>query len=211
MYTVGRVEVITGGMFSGKTEELLSRLERVAIAGVPYLLFKPTVDTRCGMEEVATHKGWKAQAHCLRPGSETVMGLIAAIGDGSEAEGTFSKAGVIAFDEGNFFSQLIVSLCEELALMSKRVIVAGLDMTFTGEPFGSMPLLMAIAHRVDKLHAVCARCGDPEVEATYSLRLLGDGSSAPSTGPVIEIGGKGKYEAVCGLCRVKAYGLSLKN
>ncbi|HDJ30175.1 MAG TPA: thymidine kinase, partial [Candidatus Acetothermia bacterium] len=177
---VGRLEVITGCMFSGKTEELIRRLERVRIARGKILLFKPTIDNRYSETAVVTHYGREFPAHLLPPGEETLEKLLEIAGEEALAEST-----VIAFDEGNFFSDRFPELCEELVEMGKRVIVAGLDLTFAGEPFGPMPTLMALADQVDKLHAVCVKCGAP---ATRSQRLI-DGRPAPPDDAVIKIGG----------------------
>jgi len=106
------------------------------------------------------------------------------------------SATVVAFDEGNFFSDKLPGLCEDLVARGKRVIVAGLDLTFAGEPFGPMPALMALADDVDKLHAVCVKCGG---EATRSQRLI-DGKPAPASDTVIKVGGTEFYEARCRSC-----------
>jgi len=186
-----QLEVITGCMFSGKTEELIRRLERVRIARGAILLMKPTIDDRYGTNSVMTHYGRAFDAHLLEPGCETVDSLIVAVGrEGLDA------ADVVAFDEGNFFSERLPDLCERLVATGKRVIVAGLDLTFAGEPFGPMPRLMSLADRVDKLQAVCIKCGGV---ATRSQRLV-DGQPAPTDGPVIQIGGAETYEARCRSC-----------
>ena len=144
MLTQGRqLEVITGCMFSGKTEELIRRLERVRIARGEILLFKPTIDNRYSTTSVMTHYGREFAAHLLAPGEETMAALERAVGPDA-----IERATVVAFDEGNFFSELLPSLCEDLVARGKRVIVAGLDLTFAGEPFGPMPTLLALADRV---------------------------------------------------------------
>jgi thymidine kinase len=186
-----QLEVITGCMFSGKTEELIRRLERVRIARGDVLLFKPTVDTRYGTTSVMTHYGREFAAHLLAPGEETIETLERIVG-----RDAIERAAVIAFDEGNFLSQRLPSLCEDLVERGKRVIVAGLDLTFAGEPFGPMPVLLALADRVDKLAAVCVKCGGA---ATRSQRLV-DGRPASANGPVIQVGGLGTYEARCHAC-----------
>ncbi len=192
MLTQGRqLEVITGCMFSGKTEELIRRLERVRIARGEILLFKPTIDDRYSTTSVMTHYGREFAAHLLAPGEETMEALERAVGH--EA---IEAATVVAFDEGNFFSELFPSLCDDLVARGKRVIVAGLDLTFAGEPFGPMPTLLALADRVDKLEAVCVKCGGA---ATRSQRLV-DGRPASVNGPVIQVGGLGSYEARCRDC-----------
>ena len=186
-----QLEVITGCMFSGKTEELIRRLERVRIARRKLLLFKPTIDDRYSATSVMTHYGRAFDAHLLDPANETVEALIELVGTE-----TLDEAAVIAFDEGNFFSEKLPGLCEQLVAFGKRVIVAGLDLTFAQEPFGPMPRLMALADRVDKLQAVCVKCGGV---ATRSQRLI-DGSPAPTDGPVIQVGGAESYEARCRSC-----------
>ncbi len=188
---MGRLEVITGCMFSGKTEELIRRLERVRIAHGQILLFKPTIDDRYSRNAIVTHYGREFEAHLLPPGSESIETLTEIIGE----EGLHAGE-VVAFDEGNFFSEKLPSLCEALVAMGKRVIVAGLDLTFAAEPFSPMPTLMALADQVDKLHAVCVKCGK---NATRSQRLI-DGNPAPVNDPVIKVGGIGSYEARCRDC-----------
>ena len=183
-----QLEIITGCMFSGKTEELIRRLERVRIAGRAFLLFKPTIDDRYATRAIVTHYGREFEAIPLAPGEERLGALIDTVG-----RDRLDAASVVAFDEGNFFSDRLTSLCEALVGMGKRVIVAGLDLTFAGEPFGPMGVLMSLADRVDKLHAVCVKCGGV---ATRSQRLI-DGEPAPVDGPVIQVGGVGSYEARC--------------
>lgn len=190
-HSVPGLEVITGCMFSGKTEELIRRLVRVNIAKGTILLLKPTIDDRYDKTSIMTHYGRAFEAHLLEPGRETMSGLLDAVG--SDA---LHAASVVAFDEGNFFSDDLPGLCQDLVAMGKRVIVAGLDLTFAEEPFGPMPRLMALADRVDKLQAVCVRCG---ATATRSQRLI-DGQPAPTDGPVIVVGGSETYEARCRNC-----------
>ncbi|HDL86251.1 MAG TPA: thymidine kinase [Candidatus Acetothermia bacterium] len=187
----GRLEVITGCMFSGKTEELIRRLERVRIARKEIILFKPTIDNRYSERAIVTHYGREFAAHLLPPGEESLATLERIVG-----RDAIDAATVVAFDEGNFFSDKLPALCGSLVAHGKRVIVAGLDLTFAGEPFGPMPALMALADDVDKLHAVCVKCGG---EATRSQRLI-DGKPAPSTDAVIQVGGTEFYEARCRSC-----------
>ena len=189
-----QLEIITGGMFSGKTDELIRRLERVRIAGRSILLFKPTIDDRYAETAVVTHYGREFAAHQLTPGEETLETLVSIVGDE-----TLAGANVVAFDEGNFFTEQLTDLCQTLVSMGKRVIVAGLDLTFSEVPFGPMGPLMSLADRVDKLQAVCVQCGGV---ATRSQRLI-DGQPAPTDGPVIQVGGVGSYEARCRNCYVK--------
>jgi thymidine kinase len=184
-------------MFSGKTEELVRRLERVRIAKDSYLLFKPTIDIRYNRDAVVTHFGRSFDAHPLEPGSESIEDLVKTVG--SQA---LDEASVIAFDEGNFFSDRLPKLCEGLVLLGKRVIVAGLDLTFAEEPFGAMATLLALADQVDKLVAVCMKCGAP---ATRSQRLV-KGKPVSARGPVIQIGGAEAYEARCRNCYVHPEG-----
>jgi len=192
VHTANRqLEVITGCMFSGKTEELIRRLERVRIAKGEVMLLKPTIDDRYANHAVVTHYGRAFDAYELEPGEETLASLRALVG-----VERLERADVVAFDEGNFYSDKLPGLCQELVAMGKRVIVAGLDLTFAEEPFGSMPMLMALADRVDKLTAVCVKCG---AMATRSQRLI-DGRPAPTDGPVIQIGGAESYEARCRDC-----------
>jgi thymidine kinase len=192
VHTANRqLEVIVGCMFSGKTEELIRRLERVRIAGRKILLFKPTIDDRYDMSAVVTHYGREFAAHLLEPGEEAIDALKESVG-----EDALKEAAVVAFDEGNFFSERLPDLCQQLVGMGKRVIVAGLDLTFAEEPFEPMPKLMSLADRVDKLQAVCVVCGGV---ATRSQRLI-DGKPAPVDGPVIQVGGVGSYEARCRAC-----------
>jgi len=192
MHTANRqLEVITGCMFSGKTEELIRRLERVRIARGAILLFKPTIDDRYSKNSVMTHYGREFAAHLLDAGSETLETLEETVG-----RDAMEDASVVAFDEGNFFSDGLPSLCEQLVARGKRVIVAGLDLTFAAEPFGPMPKLLALADHVTKLQAVCVKCGGV---ATRSQRLI-DGEPAPIDGPVIQIGGAESYEARCRDC-----------
>ena len=189
-----QLEIITGCMFSGKTDELIRRLERVRIAGRKILLFKPSIDDRYAETAIVTHYGREFAAHQLTPGEETLDRLVEIVGADALA-----YADVIAFDEGNFFTERLTDLCQELVASGKRVIVAGLDLTFAEEPFGPMGPLMSLADRVDKLQAVCVKCGGV---ATRSQRLI-DGEPAPVDGPTIQVGGIGSYEARCRNCYVR--------
>ncbi len=187
----GRLEVITGCMFSGKSEELIRRVDRANIAGQTTLLFKPHLDDRYSKNAVVTHYGREFEANLLKTGEETLPSLDEVAGP-EELE----DSDIIAFDEGNFFGEDLTSLVLKLIGKDKRVIVAGLDLTFAGEPFHPMPRLMAEADRLDKLHAVCTECGDA---ATRTQRLI-DGEPAPADDQVIKVGGKGAYEARCRDC-----------
>ena len=187
---LGKLEVITGCMFAGKTEELLRRVERARIAKKQVLLCKPSLDTRYSEVEVVTHYG--RSLPCLRLPTDVTLTELARLA-GGELEG----ADVVAFDEAHFFGPGFPELCEALVGQGKRVIVAGLDLNFRAEPFGPMPVLLALADEVTKLQAVCVVCGKP---ATRTQRLV-DGKPAKG-GPEILIGGLESYEARCRDCFV---------
>jgi thymidine kinase len=182
----GRLEVVTGCMFSGKTEELLRRVERARIARKEVLLFKPELDTRYAAEQVVTHYGRALPCRRL-PVDITLARLEELI-----TPHRFQVTDVFAFDEAHFFGPAFPALCEGLVREGKRVIVAGLDLNFRGEPFGPMPALLAIADEVVKLTAVCTVCGGP---ATRSQRLV-DGRPV-TAGPEVLIGGLETYEPRC--------------
>jgi len=187
----GKLEVIAGCMFAGKTEELLRRGERARIAKKRVLLFKPALDTRYSEEEVVTHYG--RALPCQRLPTGISWRDFSQFVPDQELQGT----DVFAFDEAHFFGPEFPRLCEALVARGKRVIVAGLDLNFRGEPFGPMPELLALADEVLKLQAVCVVCGRP---ATRSQRLI-DGEPARE-GPEILIGGLESYEARCRGCFV---------
>ncbi|MFW6190369.1 MAG: thymidine kinase [Candidatus Bipolaricaulota bacterium] len=189
--STGRLEVITGCMFSGKSEELIRRIDRAAIAGQDTSLFKPHLDDRYSKSAVVTHYGREFEANLLHTGEESINSLAELIG-----EKELENVDLVAFDEGNFFTEELADLVDELIHSGKRVIVAGLDLTFAGDPFYPMPELMAESDRLDKLHAVCTECGG---EATRTQRLI-DGEPAPADDQVIKVGGKGDYEARCRDC-----------
>jgi thymidine kinase len=181
--TGGWIEVICGSMFSGKTEELIRRVRRAQIARQKVQVFKPAIDTRYAEREVASHNGLQVEA---LPVEDTAQ--IRALLDPDTT--------VVALDEVQFFNDEVVDLCEELANRGVRVIVAGLDLNFRGEPFGPMPELMARAERVDKLQAICVVCGGP---ASRTQRLI-NGRPAAYDDPVILVGAKEVYEARCRGC-----------
>jgi len=180
----GRIEVITGCMFSGKTEELIRRIDRAEIAGDTIKLFKPATDDRYNKSKVTSHNGTMWNAEIIKPGNE-----LAALKGGVEAE-------TVAFDEANFFTNKLVDLVEALAENGKRVIIAGTDVTFRGDGFEPMPELMARADQLDKLHAVCQVCGN---RATENQRLV-DGEPAHSSDPTVMVGGDESYQARCRHC-----------
>jgi len=181
--TGGWIEVICGSMFSGKTEELIRRVRRAQIARQKVQVFKHSLDARYAEREVASHNGLQLEAVPVE-NSAQLRALI--------APGTT----VVAIDEGQFFDEGLVPLCEELADRGLRVIVAGLDLDFRGEPFGPMPQLMARAERVDKLQAICVVCGGP---ASRTQRLI-NGQPAAYDDPVIMVGADEVYQARCRGC-----------
>ncbi len=180
----GWVELICGSMFSGKTEEMLRRLRRAEIARKRIQLFKPQIDHRYGIDRVASHNGISREdAIVVRDAREILQHLAA------ETE-------VVAIDEVQFFDWTVAEVCTELADQGRRVIAAGLDQDFRGEPFGPMPLLLALAERVDKLNAICVCCG---AVASRTQRLI-DGRPARYDDPIILVGGSESYEARCRQC-----------
>ncbi|HID88548.1 MAG TPA: thymidine kinase [Anaerolineae bacterium] len=170
-------------MFSGKTEELIRRVRRAQIARQKVQVFKHSLDARYAQREVTSHNGLQWEAVPVES-TEQLRSLI-------EPDTT-----VVAIDEGQFFNEGLVDLCEDLANRGVRVIVAGLDMDFRGEPFGPMPQLMARAERVDKLQAICIVCGGP---ASRTQRLI-NGRPAAYDDPVIMVGADEVYEARCRGC-----------
>ena len=179
-YYGGSIEVICGSMFSGKSEELIRRVRRVQIARKRVQIFKPLLDYRYQAEYIYSHNGNKVEAICIKNAQEIL-------------NKTQPDTEVVAVDETQFFDEKIVDVCHILANRGKRVIVAGLDLNFRGEPFGAMPELLAIAEYVDKLHAICMVCGKP---ATRTQRLV-NGKPADYKDPLILIGAKESYEARC--------------
>ncbi|MBO9367546.1 MAG: thymidine kinase [Chloroflexi bacterium] len=178
----GTIEVITGSMFSGKTDELIRRLIRARIARQKVQVFKPAIDVRYAVEKVTSHNGSHFDATPIAAASEILQHL--------QPDTT-----VIGIDEAQFFDAEIVTVVEMLAERGLRVIIAGLDMDFRGEPFGPMPLLMAKAERVDKLQAICMVCGEP---ASRTQRLV-NGQPAHYDDPVVIVGASELYEARCRL------------
>ncbi|WP_128476077.1 thymidine kinase [Halorussus pelagicus] len=181
----GWVEVVTGCMFSGKTEELLRRLRRAEIAGQEVAAFKPSLDDRYGEGTVGSHNGRQWDATVVDP-EESVWDIPEEL-NGEE---------VVAIDEANFFSEELVEVCEFLADDDRRVVVSGTDQTFRGEPFDPLPRLIALAEYVDKYQAICAQCGEP---ATRNQRLI-DGEPAHVEDPTIMVGADESYEARCRNC-----------
>ena len=175
-----RVEVICGSMFSGKTEELIRRLRRAKIARQRVEIYKPAVDTRYSEADVVSHD---SNIEPSTPVESSASLLLLA-----------DEAQVVGIDEAQFFDEGLVGVCRELANRGKRVIVAGLDMDFRGEPFGPMPALMAVAEEVTKVHAVCVRCGAP---AYLSHRKVADGRR-------VLLGEQNEYEPLCRRCYAQA-------
>ncbi|WP_435346789.1 thymidine kinase [Haloarchaeobius sp. HRN-SO-5] len=182
----GWVEVISGSMFSGKTEELLRRLRRAEIAGQDVAVFTPALDDRFGADTVGSHEGRIWDAVAVESEGEGVWDVLDHL-NGEE---------VVAFDEANFFDADLVDVCQRLADDGRRVIVSGTDLTYRGEPFEPLPQLMAIAEYVEKLQAICAVCGEP---ATRNQRFV-DGEPAHRDDPTILVGAEESYEARCRSC-----------
>lgn len=185
----GRIEVICGCMFSGKTEELIRRMRQVMIARQPCRIFTPRLDTRYSAQHVASHSGTRLEAVPVSSIREVLVGA--------------EDCQVIAIDELHFLNdraEEIVQGCQELADQGLRVLVAGLDQNYRADPFPAMMQLMAIAEQVDKLYAICVRCG---AYATRSQRLI-DGQPAPADAPTIVVGGLDLYEARCRACYERA-------
>ena len=180
----GWIEVISGVMFSGKSEELLRRVRRAALAKRTIQVFKSHLDERYGgLANVGTHDGGRIDSEPVSSSTELM-------------ERTRARTQVVAVDEVQFLDDGVVDVANALADRGVRVILAGTDMDFRGRPFGPVPLLLAIAERIDKLHAICIRCGEL---ATRNQRLI-DGRPAPSEGPTIQVGGLESYEARCRSC-----------
>lgn len=172
----GWIEVICGSMFSGKTEELIRRLKRVKIANLKVEIFKPAIDVRYDEVKIVSHD--TNAIHSTPVDSSQRILLLA------------QNVDVVGIDEAQFFDPEIADVCETLAMHGVRVIVAGLDMDYQGNPFGQMPNLLAKADYITKLHAICVRCGDI---ANISYRKV------PAGGQVL-LGEKDIYEPRCRTC-----------
>jgi thymidine kinase len=175
----GWIEVIAGSMFSGKSEELIRRLNRARIARQKVQVFKPAIDARYSIEEIASHSG---QKHVSVPVSSTAE-MLSQIHEDTQ---------VVGIDEGQFFDAAIVDAVNDLAASGKRVIVAGLDQDFMGKPFEPMPQLLSVAEFITKTHAICVKCG---ATANYSQRTVQSEAR-------VEVGAADKYEARCRKCFV---------
>lgn len=176
----GSIEVICGSMFSGKSEELIRRVRRVQIARKKVEIFKPIIDNRYHTQYIYSHNGSRIEANCIKKPGEILINIQ-------------NDIDVIAIDEAQFFEKEIIQIVQLLADNGKRIIIAGLDQDFRGEPFGPMPELLAIAKYVDKLHAICMVCGKP---ANRTQRMV-NGKPADYNDPTILIGAKESYEARC--------------
>ncbi len=176
----GYIEVICGSMFSGKTEELIRRLNRARIAKQKVEIFKPEVDTRYADENVVSHDENKVKCTPVQTAGQILLYDI--------------DADVVGIDEAQFFDMELVSVCNELANRGHRVIVAGLDMDFRGVPFGPMPGLMASAEYVTKVHAICMKCGNL---AQFSHRIVPDEN-------LVVLGETESYEPLCRSCYSEA-------
>ena len=172
----GRVEVVCGSMFSGKTEELIRRLRRAQFAKQRVEIFKPAIDVRYSEEEVVSHEGTSIPSTPVDSSASILL-------MGQESD-------VVGIDEAQFFDEHIVEVCNELAARGIRVIVAGLDLDFKGQPFGPMPQLCATADEVTKVHAICVRCG---ALAYVSHRIVAGDKQ-------VLLGEKQEYEPLCREC-----------
>ncbi len=176
----GSIEVIAGSMFSGKTEELIRRLRRAMFAGLRVEIFKPSIDTRYSEDRVVSHDEKSITSTPVENASSILL-----LASGVE---------VVGIDEAQFFDGSLVEVCTRLADAGTRVIVAGLDMDFAGNPFGPMPALMAVAEYISKVHAICVRCGNL---ANYSYRKVKDDK-------IVMLGEKDIYEPICRSCYIKS-------
>tara|TARA_Y100000590_G_scaffold204266_1_gene231692 strand:+ start:1032 stop:1598 length:567 start_codon:yes stop_codon:yes gene_type:complete len=172
----GWIEVICGSMFSGKTEELIRRIRRAQIAKMSTAIFKPKIDSRFSTKHIVSHNKEKMVSHVIKNPSDILkLGL---------------KNKVIGIDEAQFFDDSLIEISRKLASKGKRVIVAGLDTDYRGTPFGPMPAIMCEADYLDKLRAICIKCGNP---ASYTQRTTSDDAQ-------VVIGELDKYEARCRNC-----------
>ena len=184
---MGKLEVICGSMFSGKTEELIRRLRRAEYAKKDVITIKHEIDNRYTYSCIVSHNGEKREAQPISNCEEGVQTLL----DMSKG-----PVDVIGIDEIQFFPKQIVEVVQKLVTDGKRVIVAGLDLDFRAEPFSIVPTLMAMADEVIKLRAICVKCGN---EANISQRLI-NGNPAKYDDPIILVGGEESYEARCRGC-----------
>lgn len=177
----GQVEVIAGPMFAGKTEELLRRVRRAAIAGQRVVVFSHALDTRAGSDRIASHAGLDAPSQAVVSADE----IVSAVG--------VDEYDIVAIDEAQFFGPPLLNVVRGLAARGLQVIVAGLDVTFLGEPFEPLPSLMVGAERVDKLTAVCSVCGADAI--FHARKAAGGGSDVRAV--TENVGGVETYQALC--------------
>ena len=177
----GWIEVICGSMFSGKTEELIRRVRRAQIARQKVELFKPDIDTRYSKEEILSHDDQKLPSRVIKDANEMIPLSL--------------EVQVVAIDEAQFYKKSLLKVCKTLANMGKRVIVAGLDTDFRGEPFSPIPELLAIAEYITKTHAICVVCGNP---ANFTQRMT-------KSKDQVLIGPSDIYEARCRNCYEPPY------
>jgi thymidine kinase len=180
MSPVGRIEVVCGPMFAGKTEELMRRVRRAVIAGRRVVVIGHALDTRSGTAELASHAGLGHPSLAVASAED----IEAAVPDGTD---------IVAIDEAQFFGPGLIPVVSRLADRGRVVIVAGLDVTFDGAPFEPLPSLMALAERVDKLTAICSVCGD---EAVFHVRVVDPGGRAEDL-VAAYVGGTESYQARC--------------
>ena len=173
----GWVEVIVGSMFSGKSEELIRRLNRARIARQKVQVFKPSIDARYSLAEIASHSGRKHDSSPVTTAAELMKQVL-------------PETQVVGIDEGQFFDPELVDVVNELANVGVRVIIAGLDQDYTGQPFEPMPQLLCIAEYITKIHAICVKCGST---ANYTQRTV-------ESEERVEVGASDKYEARCRKC-----------
>jgi thymidine kinase len=181
----GYIEVAIGPMYSGKSEELIRRMKRAKIAKQKIMVFKPAIDNRYSKDDVVSHSGDSIGAIPIKESKDIYEYLD-------------EDVQVVGIDEVQFFDENVVNVAIDLADKGIRVICAGLDMDFRGEPFGPTPKLLAVAEFVDKLQAVCSVCGQP---ATRSQRLINE-KPAKYGDPIIQVGAVESYEARCRECHV---------
>lgn len=179
----GWIEVICGSMFSGKSEALIKEVNRARLAKQKVIVFKPEIDNRYGVYQVSSHSGMAIEAISI-PDVNMIL------------EKATMNYDVVAIDEVQFFSNELVNVVKQLADYGFRVVLAGLDQDFRGEPFGCVPELMAIGEKVTKLHAICNQCGQT---ASRTQRLI-DGKPAHYDDPIILVGAMESYEARCRHC-----------
>ncbi|QNO15139.1 thymidine kinase [Alkalicella caledoniensis] len=182
---MGWIEVVTGSMFSGKSEELIRRVKRARYGKKKTIVFKPEIDDRYCPNSVVSHSGDQVNAININSATEIFNYVTEDIE-------------VVAIDEVQFFGKDVIDVCQKLANQGKRVITAGLDTDFKGVPFGHTHILMSVAEYVDKLQAICVVCGNP---ASKTQRLI-EGRPASALDPIILVGAKESYEARCRRCHV---------